>query len=450
MPRAALCIGIGNYDGYLSNLTYAVADARAMFTLLTDDSYGACDRDLSRLVIDPDRKTLETTIESLVRSLHLGDTLIFFYAGHALTTNGGELLLAPVGYDLRLPLSSAIPMDFVDTVLDENDVASAALLLDCCYSGIASGSQRRSVRSPDLLLEALSGRGRVVMSATSRDQESREFEVLGHGIFTAGLLDGIQTGEADVDADGVIGHSELFRHTYEFVSTRTNQEPTMWGSDLSGELFISKNPRKEFAEIIWDGDQRKMRRVPAGQALLGTDVPSIVEIAGYFIDTYPVTIADYSVFCEATGRQFPPTIPGDDTSLHPVTHVTYVDAEAYAHWAGKRLPTEVEWERAARGDDGRDFPWGNAPTPAKCNCRESDIGRTTDVARYRSGVSPFGLFDMAGNVWEWCAADPNGDRAPLRGGSFNSPFATCAPAHVNDASKTMYDDDTGFRCAADM
>lgn len=445
-----MCIGVGKYQGSLPDLAFASVDAQAVFELLTDSDYGACDPALSRLLIDPDRSSLETAVESLARQLSLGDTVLFFYAGHALASSGGELLLAPVGYDHRLPLSSAIPMSFVDSVLDENDVASAALLLDCCYSGIASSSRRRSARSPDLLLEALSGRGRVVISATSKDQESREFEALGHGVFTAGLLDGIRTGEADVDADGVIGHSELFRHIYTFVSTRADQEPTMWGSDLSGELFISKNPRKEFAEITWEGDQRKMRRIPSGQALLGAELPAVVDVGGFYIDTYPVTVADYRAFCQATGREQPTEPNGEAADHRPVTHVTHSDAEAYATWAGKRLPTEIEWERAARGDDGREFPWGNAPTPAKCNCRESGVGETSVVSRYRSGVSPFGVFDMAGNVWEWCAADPVALRAPLRGGSFNSPFATCAPGHANDASKTMLDDDTGFRCAADL
>src|SRR3569833_235140 len=120
------------------------------------------------------------------------------------------------------------------------------------------------------------------------------------------------------------------------------------------------------------------------------------------------TKAQYARFVAATGHR-PPLhwtkgkIP-KGLELHPVTMVSWFDAKAYAEWAGKRLPTEQEWERAARGTDGRRWPWGNKMDPSRLNTY-NQVGSTTKVGAYPSGASPEGLLDMAGNVSEWVADD---------------------------------------------
>ncbi|MEY9837110.1 SUMF1/EgtB/PvdO family nonheme iron enzyme [Streptacidiphilus sp. EB103A] len=198
-------------------------------------------------------------------------------------------------------------------------------------------------------------------------------------------------------------------------------------------------------------DGRLMLHVPAGRFLAGDDGRSL-HVADFWIDTFPVTNRDYAVFVAAAGAKPPYHWEGgrcpEALADHPVVYVDWHAAAAYAQWCGKALPTARQWEKAARGQSGSVYPWGNGTSPAKCNVRESGIKATTPVGRYRSGVSPYGVFDMCGNAWEWLSSASEIGRYELRGGAWTSPFDRCAPARVNDAAATMSDDDTGFRCVA--
>lgn len=159
------------------------------------------------------------------------------------------------------------------------------------------------------------------------------------------------------------------------------------------------------------GDPRnldEMVYVPAGRFQMGDDL-RWEETGAYRIGKYPVTVAQYRRFCEATGRAMPPAPDRGWMDNHPIVRVTWFDARDFCAWAGGRLPTEKEWEKAARWDEAkkhsRDYPWGDEWDPDRCRCSRKklgDAGCTAPVGSFPSGVSPYGCHDMAGNVWEWC------------------------------------------------
>ena len=195
-------------------------------------------------------------------------------------------------------------------------------------------------------------------------------------------------------------------------------------------------------------DGKLMAYVDAGVFLSGT-ASEPLWLAAYYMDVFPTSNADYSRFVAASEYEPPVHWPNgkcpDELLDHPVVNVTWHDATAYADWAGKLLPSSQQWEKAARGTNGNIYPWGDQPTPAKCNVREGRISSTTPVDRYHSGVSPLNIYDLCGNVWEWCSTESFPERYELKGSAFTSPFARATPSAFNDASAEMSDDDTGFR-----
>lgn len=133
-----------------------------------------------------------------------------------------------------------------------------------------------------------------------------------------------------------------------------------------------------------------------------------VELPAFHMGVTAVTNAQYARFVRAKKHREPDNTFWQEAGKqdHPVTDVSWDDARAYCRWAGLRLPSELEWEKAARGTDGREFPWGNDYDwgHAKYRNKNNKGNETTaGVWDYASGVSPFGCYQMAGNVWEWCA-----------------------------------------------
>ena len=157
-------------------------------------------------------------------------------------------------------------------------------------------------------------------------------------------------------------------------------------------------------------DGSEMIPIPAGEFTMGSDDRSsdekpahTVYMDTYEIGKYPVTVAQYRKFCTATGRAMPKAPDWGWKNNHPIVNVSWFDAEAYCKWAGGRLPTEAEWEKAAKGTDGRTYPWGDRWDKNKCANHALNLTSTAPVGSYPAGASPYGCMDMAGNVWEWCA-----------------------------------------------
>ncbi|MBI2930851.1 MAG: SUMF1/EgtB/PvdO family nonheme iron enzyme [Planctomycetes bacterium] len=191
--------------------------------------------------------------------------------------------------------------------------------------------------------------------------------------------------------------------------------------------------------------------------------------SGFLVDKFEVTNEDYQVFVEATNHRPPMSrtwikearrvLPGYER--HPVVGVTASDAEAYARWAQKRLPTEDEWEYAARFMDGRTYPWGNAFQPADgsflCNSWESGRSHSRfepmPVGSFANGHSALDVMDLAGNVWEWTATEAAVEGKTLRilkGGSFMTRADACRAANrLADDPELAYHD-VGFRCVRDL
>ncbi|OQA95154.1 MAG: Serine/threonine-protein kinase pkn1 [Chloroflexi bacterium ADurb.Bin222] len=245
-------------------------------------------------------------------------------------------------------------------------------------------------------------------------------------------------------------------------------------------------PEREVAELAKLGGVKPefvRREVPQHEVSLDT----------YAISRYPITNAEFARFIEAGGyaaRAFwtgagwaqkekdawtEPRYWQDDQwndPAQPVVGVSWYEAAAYCRWltaqsAGRftyRLPTEAEWEKAARGTDGRRYPWGNTWDASRCNNKESGPGKTTPVGQYPQGDSPYEVSELVGQVWEWCSTkydskypyqpddgreDEDGeDRRILRGGSWYSsdPAGICRCGSRNRGVPGLRDNVGGFRC----
>ncbi len=251
---------------------------------------------------------------------------------------------------------------------------------------------------------------------------------------------------------------------------------------------------KVFGEKIIHGkipEIKGMIFIPGGTFIMGSDQGGKdaqpaheVYVSAFYMDRYEVTNGQYKQFIDSTGYPAPYLDPKKyplaehynwknavyppGTENLPVVLVSWEDANAYAKWAGKRLPTEAEWEKAARGDKGFIYSWGNQWDSTQCNSRISALNCAVAVTRYAQGASPYGIFNMTGNVWEWCAdwynnayyknspkQDPKGpDRGAtrvIRGGSWDTYGVERLSAYSRESQfPSVRSYDIGFRCVKEF
>ena len=217
--------------------------------------------------------------------------------------------------------------------------------------------------------------------------------------------------------------------------------------------------------------------IPKGPFLYGINKKKIIIEYDFCMDKFAVTNAIYRKFMKEKGYTTPQfwsgkgwewkkknkitqpafwTDPPWNKSSYPVVGVSFHEAEAFAKWAGKRLPSEQEWEKAARGTHGYVYPWGNIFDKNQCNSGVGIVqilfgGKTSKVSDYPGGASPYGCRDMAGNVWEWCVDPYSRNQRSVRGGSWSAQFPELVAASTRIGcplgSRTH---EIGFRCVKDI
>jgi len=217
--------------------------------------------------------------------------------------------------------------------------------------------------------------------------------------------------------------------------------------------------------------------VPAGKFTRGSNLADDekpvrkIYLNAFYMDKYEVTVGQYAKYLEVTDMEEPPDWETMNQSQHqrrPVVNVSWEDAVNYCKWAGKRLPTEAEWEKAARGENGGIYPWGNeAPTRLHANYGRSDWNEhmaLSPVGSFEAGKSPYGIYDLAGNAWEWVfdwyehdfyekspeknpIGPAKGDEKVVRGGSWLYVSEFLRSAHRFNAQPLNRHFGYGFRCA---
>ena len=317
--------------------------------------------------------------------------------------------------------------------------------------------------------------GKEALSLTLKRIPTGTLEIRSEPVGASIWLDGKNVGVAPYKATLTADREHeiiLSAKGYEFKSQKVTVKP----EEIQTVSITLEKVADKPGQIVSEKDGAVMMLIPAGDFLMGSpegegddeDPQHTVFLDAFYIDRYEVTNAQYKLFMDATGHSAPKywDDPRFNAPDHPVVGVTWYDAQAYCQWAGKRLPTEAEWKKAARGGlVGKKFPWGDTISHNDANY---DGTGERDKWEYTSPVGSFppngyGLYDMAGNVWEWCAdwyganyysisprSNPkgpdSGEHKVLRGGSWGHSGIYLRTAYRDSRNPVLDSNFVGFRC----
>ncbi len=427
------------------------------------------------------------------------DTLFVYFNGHGGMDRYGthRLLLDPRGKNYvtreqimtRLKAKSArLKMLITDTCSEMIDMDVSAQPQTQNFARIKSARYY----AKNLFLDHA---GLLDLTATSPGKLAYGNATIGN-YFTHAIAESLVP-ESDTSGDDFLSWQEVFASATKTTRTLCEQVPLFKATNTVQIPIAHAMPKKERLKIGVQ-DSAGMVLIPAGKFQMGSNdgyenekPVHTVSVDAFYMDVYEVTNAQFKAFVDANPQWRKDQIPtnyhdGDylkpwsgnsypvGKGNHPVTFVSWYAAMAYAEWAGKRLPTEAEWEKAARGGlQGQKYPWGNGIDAGQANYGRN-LGGTTEVGSY--GANGYGLYDMSGNVWEWCVdaykADFYARSSPqnplagkmtlrevsanyqnvtgsrvLRGGGWRTTAQDLRVANRNGSSPASTHADIGFRCA---
>ncbi len=465
--KYALIIGNDQYEDLkLSRLKTPTEDVGGLAKILRDKEIG--DFDDIVLVVNKTESETRRAISRFLKDKKPDDLVLIYFSGHGVLDGQNNLFLALKDTQTDILSGSAIPSSFISYEMGQCRSKRQVLILDCCHSGafshgIKAGEQKAITEATFQLESKENGYGRFVLTASDATQFALEGDqVIGQtefSLFTHYLLEGLKTGEADKNVDGWISLDEWYYYaSSHVVSGIPTMKPQIWSYGQQGELIIAKNPfsgkigkdqaekRKTVIEIPksvlsghptreWIADNKitlsngmEFMRVPAGRFVMGDsshehaiDIPY-----DFWMGRYPVTNDQYNAYVGTVGsisrHAYDVFLNINTRTGYPVVRISWNNAMDYCRWLNSlfgdklhpgtmlRLPTEAEWEKAARGIDGRKYPWGNTFDLGKCNVSSGIVtslandfaGSTTHIKKYSpQGDSPYGCADMVGNAWEW-------------------------------------------------
>lgn len=428
----AVIVGVNRYeDPAIRPLRFSVADAEEIYSIISDRRRMPYRNVYVMIYTDEtDKKPTRTNIFiglTLARKqAKPQDTFLFFFSGHGIEEEGMSYLL-PCDANTEALAYTAISLQDLSRELSLMKAKRQVVILDACHSGgplITKGVEATPRIATNLISSA---EGRVVLSSSKADEVSYEYPEKGNGVFTYFLAEGLR-GKADANMDGFVTVTEAYNYVLTEVrkwglKTGHVQTPTMEVKS-AGVIVLTLNPditaaipsppkppegRISTEVIIAPYDGAEMVLIPGGKFVMGSapgegeedEMPQHeVYLDPFYIDVHEVTNAQYRLFVEATGHPEPPFWKDDRFNKpdQPVVGVSWYDAREYAKWVGRRLPTEAEWEKAARGTDRRIYPWGN-----EWVAEGKAVSAPLPVGSNEFDVSPYGVVDMAGNVAEWVA-----------------------------------------------